>query len=73
MAVPLVEEMSVEDVVADGSGVASSWGINSKSVANRARKYLDWKPTRGGLKELIADIVSSEAARLGIKPQAVQK
>ncbi|KAI0205383.1 nucleoside-diphosphate-sugar epimerase [Astrocystis sublimbata] len=41
------------------------YGANSKSVAARARKYLDWKPHGRSLKDEIPDIVAGEAKRLG--------
>ena len=46
----------------------STWGLNSKSVASRARKYLGWSPKRRSLKEEIPDIVAAEAKLLGLKP-----
>ncbi|KAB5578422.1 hypothetical protein GE09DRAFT_549657 [Coniochaeta sp. 2T2.1] len=66
----LIEEAKVvskefEAVVAEGP-VNSTWAMNSKGVANRARKLLGWKPTRRGLREEIPDIVAGEAKRLGI-------
>ncbi|KAI1423042.1 nucleoside-diphosphate-sugar epimerase [Xylaria sp. FL1777] len=41
------------------------YGANSKSVAARAKKYLGWEPHGRSLKDEIADIVASEAKRLG--------
>lgn len=69
-AKPTVTEVTAEQAIRDSGFVAGSWGLNSKSHANRARKFLNWKATRSGLKGLIPEIVASEAARLGIKPQA---
>ncbi|CAN8101344.1 unnamed protein product [Discula destructiva] len=73
MAEPKVEVTTIEDAKKDGMFIASTWGQNSKGFAHRARKFLDWKPTRPGLKELIPEIVSLEAARLGIEPQAARR
>lgn len=70
MAEPKVEETTVQKVDEAGFFGGGTWGLNSKSFASRARQYLDWKPTKGGLKEIIPEAVSLEAARLGIKPQA---
>lgn len=71
MTEPKVEvTTSIEDVTKDGNFAGATWGLNSKSFASRARKYLGWKPTREGLKEAIPEAVSSEAKRLGIEPQA---
>lgn len=69
-AEPKLKNLTVEEAAKESGRIASTWGLNSKSHANRARKYLGWKPTRKGLKELIPEIVSSEAARSGIKPRA---
>lgn len=71
MAEPKVEAATVADVTKDGMWAGSTYALNSKSFASRARKYLGWNPTRGGLKEGIPEAVSSEADRMGIKPQAV--
>lgn len=70
MAEPKVEKMTMEDVTKGGIYAGASWGLNSKSFASRARRFLGWEPTRGGLKTLIPEVVSLEAARLGIRPQA---
>lgn len=70
MAEPKVEETTVEYVTKLGFHAGVTWGLNSKSFANRGRQYLNWKPTKGGLKEIIPEAVSLEAARLGIEPQA---
>lgn len=70
MAEPKVETTTVESAKKDGYWAAATWAMNSKSFASRPRKHLGWNPTRGGLKEGIPEAVSSEAERLGIKPQA---
>ncbi|KAJ4394063.1 hypothetical protein N0V93_003280 [Gnomoniopsis smithogilvyi] len=70
MAEPKVEETTVEYVAKLGFYAGATWGLNSKSFAKRARQYLGWKPTKGGLKEIIPNAVSSEAVRMGIEPQA---
>ncbi|KAJ0104180.1 hypothetical protein J7T55_000531 [Diaporthe amygdali] len=70
MAEPKVEVTTLEKTKSDGLWSSVTWAINSKSFANRARKNLGWEPTRGNLKDAIPEIVSSEAKRLGIKPQA---
>jgi len=44
-----------------------SWGTNSKSVAERARRYLDWSPQGRSLEEEIPGIVETEAKKLGLK------
>lgn len=62
---PKVVKVGYEDVVAEGPA-NSTWALNSKSEARRARKYLSWKPTRRSLKEEIHDLVAGEAKKLGI-------
>ena len=70
MAEPKVEVTTLDNTRDQGLWSSVTWGINSKSFANRARKNLGWEPTRGGIEDAIAEIVASEAKRLGIKPQA---
>lgn len=70
MAEPKVEVTTLDNTRNQGLWSSVTWGINSKSFANRARKNLGWEPTRGSIKDAIPEIVSSEAKRLGIKPQA---
>jgi len=60
-----VAEPRTEATTVEG---ATSWGRNSKSVAERASKYLGWKPRGRSLRDEIPDILAGEAARLGIKP-----
>lgn len=70
MAEPKVEVTTLDNTKAQGIWSSVTWGINSKSFANRARRNLGWEPTRGTMKDAIPEIVSSEAKRLGIKPRA---
>lgn len=70
MAEPKVEVTTLENTRSQGFSSSVTWANNSKSFASRARKNLGWKPTRGGLKDAVPEIVSSEAKRLGIEPQA---
>lgn len=70
MAEPKVEVTTLDNVKNQGLWSSVTWGINSKSFAKRARKNLGWEPTRGTIKDAIPEIVSSEAKRLGIEPQA---
>jgi hypothetical protein len=49
------------------SNANSTWVSNSSSVAERARKYLGWKPTHPSLKETIPQTVKVEADALGLK------
>lgn len=70
MAEPKVEVTTLDNTKNQGLWSSVTWGINSKSFAKRARKNLGWEPTRGTIKDAIPEIVSSEAKRLGIEPQA---
>lgn len=70
MAEPKVEVTTLDNTKSQGLWSSVTWGINSKSFAKRARNNLGWEPTRGAIKDAIPEIVSSEAKRLGIKPQA---
>ncbi|TGO20542.1 hypothetical protein BPAE_0287g00110 [Botrytis paeoniae] len=45
---------------------AFTWGLNSRGIAKRARKYLGWNPTGRSLKEEIPYIVDQEARREGL-------
>lgn len=63
---PEVRELSFKEAIASPAGFeAASWGMNSRAMAIRARKVLDWKPVQKGLSEEIPKIVKSEADRLG--------
>ncbi|KAI1813978.1 nucleoside-diphosphate-sugar epimerase [Poronia punctata] len=48
-------------------GDYKNFGANSKGVAQRARKYLGWKPTGKSVEEEIPDIVAGEAKLVGKK------
>lgn len=47
----------------------TTWGQNSKGVAERASKYLGWSPKNVPLKDTIAEVVSLEAKSLGLTPK----
>jgi len=51
--------------ISDEQGL--TWGLNSKGIAKRAKKFLGWVPTGKSLRDEIPDIVSSEAEILGLK------
>jgi hypothetical protein len=55
------------DAIKDVDVANSTWVSNSSSVAERARKYLGWKPTYPSLKETIPEAVKIEADALGLK------
>jgi nucleoside-diphosphate-sugar epimerase len=43
---------------------AVSWGLNSRGKAERAGKFLGWKPTRPSLEEEVPNILKEEHERL---------
>ena len=61
-----VTQKEVEQM--DGIG-GPTWGLNSKGVAQRARKYLGWDPKSKTLREEIPDMISWEAKTRGISPK----
>jgi nucleoside-diphosphate-sugar epimerase len=55
-----------KDGALDAAGFeAVSWGLNSRGNAERARKFLGWKPTRPSIEEEVPTILKEEHARLG--------
>ena len=44
-----------------------SYGLNSKSVGERAKKYLGWEAKDVPMKDTLAELVADEAKALGIK------
>lgn len=64
---PELRAWSIDEAVNSSAGFeAASWGMNSRGKAERARKFLGWKPQERSLSEDIADIVRSEAVRAGL-------
>jgi nucleoside-diphosphate-sugar epimerase len=66
---PKTKSVSMEDMIQAGYKAAVAWGTNSKSEAERAKKYLGWESKAPSLKETIADAVAAETAALGLKPK----
>ncbi|KAH7256594.1 hypothetical protein BKA59DRAFT_552360 [Fusarium tricinctum] len=66
---PKIKSITFEEAVDEGYKAVIAWGINSKSEAERARKYLGWEPKRPSLKETIAEAVMIEAEALGLAPK----
>ncbi|RGP65983.1 hypothetical protein FLONG3_8986 [Fusarium longipes] len=66
---PKTKSVSMEDMINRGYKAAVAWGTNSKSTAERGRKYLGWESNAPSLKETIADSVAAEVASLGLKPK----
>lgn len=44
---------------------AVSWGLNSRGRAERARRYLGWKPSRPSIEDCVEEILNDERDRLG--------
>ncbi|KAL4971005.1 NAD(P)-binding protein [Aspergillus stella-maris] len=64
---PETREWSIDEAVNSPAGFeAASWGMNSRGVAERARKVLGWVPRGSSLSEEVPEIVRSEAARMGL-------
>ncbi len=68
-----IKEMGVKPIdVEEGRKLAGfeaeSWGLNSRGSAERARKYLGWKPKCASLEDEIPHIIDEEAKLLGMKP-----
>ncbi|KAK6600214.1 hypothetical protein H4I96_07540 [Botrytis cinerea] len=61
-----VARMDVEEAKELAGFEAISWGLNSKGVAKRARKYLGWTPTGRSLRDEIPYIIDEEARREGL-------
>lgn len=66
---PKTKSVTFEEAVDKGYKAVIVWGINSKSEAERARKYLGWEPKGPSLKETIAEAVMIEAEALGLAPK----
>ncbi|KIX07954.1 uncharacterized protein Z518_02608 [Rhinocladiella mackenziei CBS 650.93] len=61
-----LEEYSVgKDEAMELAGFeAVSWGLNSRGKAERAKKYLGWKPTRPSIEDSIVEILEAERKRM---------
>jgi nucleoside-diphosphate-sugar epimerase len=66
---PKIKSVTFEEAVDMGYKAVAAWGINSKSEAERAKKYLRWEPIGPSLKETIAEAVAIEARALGLAPK----
>lgn len=65
----LTKTASLKEVTFMDGAATPSYGLNSKGVAERARKYLDWQPKGAQLKDTIPELVKKEANALGLTPQ----
>ncbi|GKT43210.1 uncharacterized protein ColSpa_03391 [Colletotrichum spaethianum] len=66
---PLTKEVTMKEALQSDGVANNSWGLNSKSKAERARKYLGWEAKEKSLREDIPELISLEAKRLGLQPQ----
>lgn len=64
----LTKEASQKEVAFMDGVATPSYGLNSKGVAERARKYLGWQPKGAPLKDDIPELVKQEAKALGLTP-----
>jgi nucleoside-diphosphate-sugar epimerase len=54
-----------KDAAIDQAGFeAVSWGLNSRGKAERAKKFLKWKPSRQSIEEEVPDILKEENERI---------
>lgn len=65
----LTKSVSQKEVDLMDGVATTSWGQNSKGVAERASKFLGWVPKGAALKDEVAAIVTYEAEKLGLTPQ----
>lgn len=65
----LTKEATMKEVLQSDGKANATWGMNSKSKAERARKYFGWEAQSRSLREDIADTVAFEAKKLGIEPK----
>lgn len=59
-----VSALSKEAALDQAGFEAVSWGLNSRAKAERARKFLGWKPSRASLEQTVPDIVQQESKLL---------
>ncbi len=62
---PKEDALSKEEALKAAGFEAVSWGLNSRGKAERARKYLGWKPSRPSLEEEVPKIIKEERERSG--------
>ncbi|TVY47656.1 hypothetical protein LOCC1_G001798 [Lachnellula occidentalis] len=68
-----IKNMDVAEAKETYGFEALTWGLNSKGLAKRARKYLGWKPEGKSMEDEIPEIVESEAKSLGLKSGYAEK
>ncbi|OHW93262.1 nucleoside-diphosphate-sugar epimerase [Colletotrichum incanum] len=65
---PLTKEVTMKEALQSDGVSQKTWGLNSKSKAERARKYFGWEGKGKSLHEHIPELVSLEAKRLDLQP-----
>ncbi|KAK1984622.1 hypothetical protein LZ30DRAFT_424951 [Colletotrichum cereale] len=65
---PLTKEATMKEALQSDGVSNNSWGLNSKSKAERSRKYFGWECKEKSLQEDIPELVSLEAKRLSLEP-----
>lgn len=61
---PKEDALSKEEAIEAAGFEAVSWGLNGRGKAERARKFLGWKPWRPSLEAEVPNIVKEERERL---------
>lgn len=61
---PQESDLSKDEAIKAAGFEAVSWGLNSRGKAERARKYLNWKPSRNSIEDEVPTIVEEEHKRL---------
>lgn len=62
---PKEGSLSKDEALEQAGFEAVSWGLNSRGKAERAKKYLGWKPHRASIEVEAENILKDEKARLG--------
>ena len=62
---PKEDALSEDEALKAAGFEAVSWGLNSRGKAERAGKYLGWKPSRCSLEDEVPKILKEEHERLG--------
>lgn len=58
------QSLSKEAALKQAGFEAVSWGLNSRGKAVRARKILDWKPSRPSIEDEVPEILKAESELL---------
>lgn len=53
-----------DEAIVQAGFEAVSWGLNSRGKAERAKKYLGWKPSRQSIEEEVPNILKEENERI---------